>query len=401
MDDVHREIKIRDRQVCDLMNGGRLLYSQLSRGTAEVVRQLLGEVQALDHRKQELESAMGLQPGGGQNQQGLLWGGVPVGRSDSVYAKNKAVLERESQILDYSIFQVEQQLHSFNDEYHKMPPNRQSEMNETIHFINVDSQNILMDLRVLKSVNRQNQTNISSSVSCPIPIGETSKYSKIYTIVLHNKGYVEAAHIHQINYRSAYFGDKGVSLEPLLVDLEMVDSGQVDQSLQLSLSNIPRDQTAARADVKSTKISFHSHGDETHSLGNQIGTVVGGINKSISAETMGIYITQHLPRGDYKNKLTLAMDFCYGAYKAHQGDRSTIERIAGILDAGGYKGIKITGGKDQMGVGNNTGVTLVGGSKLNSRGDMKFNKSGEKETILINPSPAGYGVYPNVIKLSP
>ena len=394
LDEVHREIKIRDRQVFYLMNGGQLQYAQLSMDTAEVVKRLVGEIQALDHRKQELESAMGLQPGGGKNRQGLLSGGVPVGRSDSVYAKNKAALERELQILDYSIFQIEQQLHSFNDEYHKTPPNRQSEMNETIYFINADSQNMLLNLHVLKSLNRQHQTNISSSVSFPIPIGETSKYSKIYTLVLHNKGYVEAAHIHQINYRSAYFGDKGVSLESLLVDLEMVESGQVDRSLQLSLSNIPRDQTAARADVKSTKIAFHSHGGKTHSLSNHIGTAAGGINKSISAEAMGIYITQHLPRGDYKNKLTLAMDFCYGAYKAHQGDRSTIERIAGILDTGGYKGIKITGAKDELRASVNTTDTIVGGLKMSSKRYMKLNKSDEKETILINPSPAGYGAYP-------
>ena len=61
----------------------------------------------------------------------------PFGSSSSIYDKNRAILEKESQVYEYSTFQIKKQLDNFTKKYNQQSSRGKSAMRKLMNDIRV------------------------------------------------------------------------------------------------------------------------------------------------------------------------------------------------------------------------------------------------------------------------
>ena len=307
-------------------------------------------------------------------------------------------------------------LPSFAREYHQ----------EFIGDIQADLQQSLTKVQDLRDYNLAHSNRIQQLTDQLILPDKKSAYEEVHIIRFQRRGYAEGMSIEDAAYVRSHLAQKGVdNVHQYEEDIASVAKGHRNPLLAERLSAIPRGEDAARPEVKPKKINIYIHGDRDHLLSAMSPGM--GDNYRIPAEKMGDYIANHLPVGDYKQKLTIALRACYGAYKKEPEarenpppssaqprtcanslrnfcgrqakhasqepivDRSTIERIADILKSHGYTGIQLTAAKALLSVMN---ASLEGhqtmGSHLSSHDspgstgkEIKFSQSDDKVVIEI------------------
>ena len=294
---------------------------------------------------------------------------------------------------------------AFEDNYAKLLVNRISELSERktqlkfkaniqkSELANItfqEKQLIAKHQSAIRRIDKQqsflNSLSHRSRIEANVPQRGGTKYSSEHYILFQADNTLEEQFGTTALYEDYHKSKKGVAnISSHRINVENLSQdglAMLDTQLFYHLYTIPRDEDIKDEHVGYTKISLNLHGRRDGNFAVRSGTT--GKKKIIQPESIGKLLSQHLIRGDYGGKLTIAFRACH---VGRGGNESSLKKLADMLKSNGYTGVKLTGSKDVIGVKSCTDFNQVMGSqitRIESDGQIeKFSTSMNKVEIYI------------------
>lgn len=212
-----------------------------------------------------------------------------------------------------------------------------------------------------------------------------SKYDQYHHIIFSLGEKPELVAVTQNAHRANYNESKGVShMSSHVLDISRMTG--CNEDLARELKAIPVNDRAADASVKHSKISLTLHGAPKGKMAAK--SADSAESERVSSRDIARMLEQHLPVGNYKEKLTIALEACYSA-EGSLLSKSALKSLTEELKKSGFEGIRLTGSKAPIEMPYTDSANIPAGSKSIKIADSayeeleKFSDSNQKKNKNI------------------